>query len=65
MTDHRNACPHCGSEKLTTVRLPVPGRQGEPPSTRIAWRCLECDAQWTREDEPAGAGQDPAEEPGG
>ena len=64
MTDHRNACPHCGSDKLTTVRLPAPGRQGEPPSTRIAWRCLECDAQWVREEADTATASEPPQDPG-
>jgi transposase-like protein len=41
------SCPNCGSEKLTTVRLPKPAKDGEPPSTQPGWRCLECDAQWS------------------
>jgi len=41
------ACPNCGSEKLTNIRLPRPTKPGEPPATQPGWRCLECDAQWS------------------
>ena len=45
----RRKCPHCGSEKATTVMLPsTAGSHDSRPHP--AFRCMTCDAQWTDQD---------------
>jgi hypothetical protein len=48
MAEQRRACPECGSEKVTTIRLPRPVAPGQPPATQMGFRCLECDTQWVQ-----------------
>jgi transposase-like protein len=49
MVQHHRTCPRCGSEKVTTIRLPRPVARGEPPATQTGFRCMECDTQWTQD----------------
>ena len=46
-----STCPSCGASKITTIQLPRHHEPSEAPSTQRAFRCLQCDTQWTTESE--------------
>ena len=50
MAPKGHTCPACGSEKVTTIRLPRIVEHGEKPGTQPGFRCLKCDTQWTHAD---------------